>query len=131
MAVGIPAQAHQCGCRNHATSECKFKTTTCDRYSKVGHIAPICRSGSKSNKKPATRKTKWVATTEPSHTLGSQEHLCVISNKSTAPYKVQLEVKEKLLTMEVAAVYLVLESAVESLLSSSELQPSNIILKFR
>lgn len=74
-----------------------------------------------------------MATTEPSHTRDNQEeYLCVINNKSTTPYKVQLEVKGKPLTMEVdtgAAVSLAPESAVESLLSASELQPSNVILK--
>ena len=75
---------------------------TYDRCGKVGHIVPVCRSGSKFNKKTVTRKTKWVATTEPSHVQHSQkEYLCVISNQSTAPYKGQLEVKGKLLTMEV------------------------------
>ena len=136
LAVGTPVQARpcgRCGRRNHNSSECKFKTATCDRCGKVGHIAPVCRSVPRANKRTFTRKTKWVATTEPSQPQDNQEeYLYVISNKSTAPYKVQLEVKGKPLTMEVdtgAAVSLAPESAVESLLSSSELLPSNVILK--
>ena len=74
LAVSPPVQARPCSrCSrgNHAPSECKFKTATCHKCGKVGHIAPVCHSGSKSSKKGVTKKTKWVTTTEPESTQTS------------------------------------------------------------
>ena len=74
MAVSAPAAAasrsHPCGrCvrGNHDPGACHYRTTTCHRYGKVGHIVPVCHS--KASGKPSrlpTKKTKWLsATTEP------------------------------------------------------------------
>ena len=67
LAVDAPALAKpcgRCGRGNHDKQECKFKTATCHKCGKVGHITPVCRS--KPQGKPfrgPTRKTKSVAST--------------------------------------------------------------------
>ena len=118
---------------------------------RVGHITPACRS--KAAGKPtrgSTRKTKWlssttepaplpeVPTTQPDDSAESadetvEESLFVIRDTpSSPPYHVELHVNDQPLTMEVdtgAAVSLAPESAVAALLSSAELQPTNIVLK--
>ena len=94
----------------------------------------MCRS--KPQGKPSrgpTRKTKWVATTEPDQTSDSPEgSIYVIKDQSSPPYRTELQVNGQPLTMEVdtgAVVSLAPESAIVSLLSSAELQPTNILLK--
>ena len=65
-------------------------------------------------------------------TTSQVEPLLVIQNRSMPPYRVQLEVGGKPLTMEVdmgAAVSLAPESAVTSLFSTHQLLPSSVILK--
>ena len=135
LAVDAPARlCGRCGRGNHDKKNCKFKSATCHKCGKVGHIAPVCRS-----KQPGkhlqgqARKTKWVSSAEPDQTSDSQEEsLFVVQNKSSPPYKAELQVNGEPLTMEVdtgAAVSLAPESAVASLLSSTTLQPTSIILK--
>ena len=74
IVVNAPAAAasrsHPCGrcvSGNHDPGACRYRTTTCHKYGKVGHIAPVCHS--KTSGKPSrlpTKKTKWLsATTEP------------------------------------------------------------------
>ena len=94
-------------------------------------ITTPCRS---STRKPhqVAKKTKWVASESNEATTSQVEPLLVIQNRSTPPYRVQLEVGGKPLTMEVdtgAAVSLAPESAVTSLLSTHQLLPSSVILK--
>ena len=136
----------RCGRGNHAAGECKFRNATCHKCGKVGHIAPVCRSKPQSTNsgnthKGPTRQTKWLATTdstdtttEPNHSPTTPEPLLVVHNtsSSTPPYKVELKVNGQPLLMEVdtgASVSLVPESAIPSLLPSTQLQPTNIVLK--
>lgn len=115
----------------------------------VRHISPVCHS--KASEKPSrspAKKTKWLnATTEPAP-LSEQNMtedvdvtephaetepiVFVIRNRSSPPYCVELKVSDRPLTLEVdtgAAVSLVPELAVSSLLSSMELQPTDVVLK--
>lgn len=133
LAVETPAPARpcgRCGRGKHSPSECKFKTAMCDKCGKIGHIAPACRS--RTRKLQVATKTKWVASESAEAIAHQEEQLFVIQNRSTPPYRVQLEVGGKPLTMEVdtgAAVSLAPESAVTSLLSTHPLLPSSVILK--
>lgn len=136
----------RCGRGNHDKQGCRFRNATCHKCGKVGHIAPVCRSsvrpasGVKPYRGPA-RKTKWLRadpspdsqvnlTTHPA--TEATETLFVIKDQSSPPYLVSLKVNGQPLTMEVdtgAAVSLAPESAVEALLPSVQLQPSNVTLK--
>ena len=155
LAVETPARQNRpcgrCGRGNHDKSVCKFRNATCHKCGKVGHIAPVCRS--KAAGKPTrgpTRKTKWLSTTteptplpeepttEPDDSAESadetvEESLFVVRDTSSSPpYRVELQVNDQPLTMEVdtgAACSLVPESAVATLLTSAELQPTNVVLK--
>ena len=121
----------RCGRGNHNASECRFKTATCHKCAKVGHIAPTCRSGQK--KPQPAKNTRWVDSTQPClSTPCGEEPLFVVRDRSSPPYRVQLEVLGKSLTMEVdtgAAVSLAPESVVSSLLSATPPLPSSVILK--
>ena len=134
LAVNAAAKCGWCGRGNHDKKDCKFKSATCHKCGKVGHIAPVCRS-KQPGKHPrgSAKKTKWVSSTEADQTSDSpEESLFVIHNKSSPPYKAELQVNGKSLSMEVdtgAAVSLAPESAIASLLSSTTLQPTSIILK--
>ena len=80
----------------------------------MGHIAPVCRSktSGKSPKAP-TRKTKWLTTSDSADsdsasdcppdnsTEKEPQQLFVVSDRSSPPYKVRLEVKGHPLEMEV------------------------------
>ena len=85
------------------------------------------------NPSPDSRTDVTTPTTTTTTTpLEATEHLFVIKDKTTPPYLVSLKVNGQPLTMEVdtgAAVSLVTESAVEALLPSVQLQPSNVTLK--
>ena len=135
LAVDAPAKpCGQCGRGNHDQKDCKFRSATCHKCGKIGHIAPVCRSKQPGkHPKGQAKKTKWVSSTEPDQTSDSQEEsLFVVQNKSSPPYKAELEVNGQPLTMEVdtgAAVSLAPESAVASLLTHSTLQPTGVILK--
>ena len=135
----------RCGRGNHSKHECKFRNAVRHKLSKVGHIAPVCRSkiSGKSPKAP-TRRAKWLTTDDSADsdsasdsppdqdTAEEPQPLFVITNKSSPPYKVKLEVNGHPLEMEVdtgAAVSLAPESAVAALLATTQLQPSNIVLK--
>jgi hypothetical protein len=50
----IKKPCYRCG-RKHSESECKFKSATCHKCGKSGHIAPVCRS--KPTTKPDSRST--------------------------------------------------------------------------
>ena len=121
----------RCGRGNHDKNDCKFKSATCHKCGKVGHIAPVCRTkGSGRRFKRPAKNTKWVTATPDAD--APEEHLYVINSKSSPPYRVELQVNNHPIAMEVdtgAAVTLVPESAVASLLSTSQLQPTNVILK--
>ena len=67
----------RCGHGNHDKNDCKFKSATCHKCGKVGHIAPVCRSkvAGRRFKGPA-KKTKWVTSTPDAD--ASEEHLYVI-----------------------------------------------------
>ena len=69
----------------------------------------------------------------PDQTTDKQkEHLFVVKNRSSPPYKVELGVSGQQLTMEVdtgSAVSIAPEAAVTSLLSSLQLRPTSIVLK--
>ena len=124
----------RCGRGNHDQNDCKFKSAKCHKCGKVGHIAPVCRSKASGRRHSGpTKKTKWVSTTPAvSNEDSSEENLYVIQSKSSPPYRVELQVSGHKLDMEVdtgAAVSLAPESAVASLISTAELQPSNVILK--
>ena len=135
LAVDAPAKpCGRCGRGNHDQKDCKFRSATCHKCGKIGHIAPVCRSKQPGkHPKGQAKKTKWVSSTEPDQTSDSQEEsLFVVQNKSSPPYKAELEVNGQPLTMEVdtgAAVSLAPESAVASLLTHSTLQPTGVILK--
>ena len=120
----------RCGRGKHSPAECKFKSATCHKCGKVGHIAPACRS-KKNFKSP--QKAQWVDSSEPSTptTASLEEPLYVINHHSSPPYRVQLQVQGTPLTMEVdtgAAVSLAPESAVAPFLTSSKLLPSTVVL---
>ena len=124
----------RCGRGNHDKRDCKFKTATCHKCGKVGHIAPVCRS--KPSGKPPRgpfRKTRWLSTTDLDRSPDNREEaLFVIRDRSSHPYQVELQVNGHPLTMEVdtgAAVSLAPESAIASLLHSAKLCPTNIVLK--
>ena len=134
-----------CGHGNHSKHECKFRNTTCHKCGKgkVGHIALVCRSKtSRKSLKAPTRKTRWVTTADSadSDTASSDcppdnstdqepQPLFVVSAGFSPPYKVKLEVNGRPLEMEVDTVSLAPESAVATLLSTTPLQPSNVVLK--
>ena len=150
--AGSGGTCSRCGRSNHDKRECKFRNATCHKCGKVGHLAPACRSsgkpagGGKLHRGP-DKKTKWLGvdpspdsradlttptTTTTTTPLEATEHLFVIKDKTSPPYLVSLKVNGQPLTMEVdtgAAVSLATESAVEALLPSVQLQPSNITLK--
>ena len=106
----------RCGCGNHSKYECKFQNATCQKCGKgkVDHIAPVCRSKTswKSPKTP-TRKTKWLTKSDsadsdsasdcpPDNSTDKEpQPLFVVSDRSSPPYKVKLEVNGHPLEMEV------------------------------
>lgn len=151
MAVQTPVpRCGRCGRGNHDKSECKFRNATCHKCWKVGHIAPMCRSKAshqrpvsatnRSKPKPAnyvgatpdTTNSTGDTTTEPNGATPQTEALFVVRDQVTSPYIVEVKVNGHPLTMEVdsgAAVSLATEAAVAPLLSSVQLQPSNMVLK--
>ena len=127
-------RAH-CGCGNHDQSECKFHNAKCHECWKVGHIVPVCRSRVSASKpqKSTPRSTKWVDTTtdsEPKVGPSQSEPLFVVRDRVTPPYLVEVKVNGLPLQMEVdsgAAVSLATETAVASLLSTTELQSTDTV----
>ncbi len=135
----------RCGRGNHSKHECKFRNATCHKCGKVGHIVPVCRSKtSGKSPKASTRRAKWLTTADSADSDSASDcppdqatdeepqPLFVVSDKASPPYKVKLEVNGHPLEMEVdtgAAVSLAPESAVATLLSTTQLQSSNIVLK--
>ena len=139
----------RCGRGKHDKSTCRFKNATCHHCGKTGHIAPVCRSKAAGKpRKGTTGKANWLSvpstpgpaslpeqptTEQTSDPVGSTpQHLFVVQNKASPPYHVELQVNGHPLQMEVdtgAAVSLAPESAVAALLPSSELQPSDVVLK--
>ena len=94
--------------------------------------------------KVSTRRAKWLATADSADSDSASDcppdqatdeepqPLFVVSDKASPPYKVKLEVNGHPLEMEVdtgAAVSLAPESAVATLLSTTQLQSSNIVLR--
>ena len=134
MNVATPAAKKlcgRCGRGNHDQNDCKFKSATCHKCEKIGHIAPVCHS-KVSGRRPQVpaKKTKWVSSTP--NKESSELLLYVIKSKSPPPYRVELQVNNHPIIMEVdtgAAVSLAPESAVASLLSTFSLQPTNVVLK--
>lgn len=99
--------------------------------SKVGHIAPVCRSKPKPEKE-RTHHAKWVIPTDPPDSSDNVEPLLVVRNSSSRPYKVELWVNGQPVTMEVdtgAGVSIAPESLMETLQPPVELQKTNIVLK--
>ena len=149
LAVDAPARnCSRCGRGNHDKGVCKFRNATCHYCGKVGHIAPACRS--KAAGKPARgrpKKTKWLSsTTEPAPfskenvtspsegaAESTEEQLLVVRDKSSAPpYRVEFEVNGRPLKMEVdtgAALSVAPESAIGALLPSTQLEPTNVVLR--
>ena len=124
-----------------------MRNATYHKCGKVGHTTPVCRSktSGKSPKAP-TRRAKWLTTVDSADSDSASDcppdqatdeepqPLLVVSDKAspTCIYKVKLDVNGHPLEMEVdtgAAVSLALESAVATLLSTTQLQSSNTILK--
>ena len=76
--------------------------------------------------------TKWVDSTTDSEPCPQVEPLFVVQDKVTPPYSVEVQVNGLPLHMEVdsgAAVSLATETAVASLLTTTELHPSDTVLK--
>ena len=135
MAVDAHASVKPCGRYgrgNHDKAACKFRNAICHKCGKVGHIAPVCRSKAtgKPPRGPFSQESK-VQSDDSAET--AEEYLFMVQEKSsTPPYHVEFQVNNQSLTMEVdtgAAVSLAPESAVAALLPSSELQPTNVVLK--
>ena len=90
-----------CGHGLHSANECRFKEATCHICSKVGHIAPVCRS--KSNKFSMGQANKSahyvlaVADGESSNTGCLEEPLFVITKRSnsTCPYEVEIQINKQ------------------------------------
>ena len=81
---------------------------------------------------PACPDSQADLTTPTTTELEATEPLFVIKDQTSPPYQVSLKVDGQPLTMEVdtgTAVSLTTESAVEALLPSVQLQPSNVTLK--
>lgn len=114
-----------CGRSNHPEHECRFKTATCHKCGKVGHIKPICTSP-----KPTSNRTHYVDT----GSVLEEEPIFVVRDrgKSSQPYQVELAINGQPLHMEVdtgAAVSLAPESSLTSVLPDATLRKTGVTLK--
>ena len=137
----IKKPCYRCG-RKHSESECKFKSATCHKCGKPGHIAPVCRSKPLTHdprpQGPPTKKTgkpkggtKWVGT----DSTDTDDPLAMFTLNGPSPQPpivVTMEVWGKSVAMEVdtgATVSVISEEAYQALFPDQLLQTCTMALK--
>ena len=112
---------YRCGKKNHSAANCHFKDAVCNHCQKKDHLAKICRhrlAQQLTEKKQTTKQQKrganWVHRHSQDSEDGSDEDLPLyqVSNKSSHPITVDLEINKKKLTIEIdtgAAVSIISE----------------------
>ena len=138
---------YRCGRGSHSPTECRFREATCHHCNKKGHIAPVCRSKTKEQKrtskctgghKQGQHRANHVHEDAPSLVLdtsassGDEYHLHLMDECSSHPITVDVFVNRRPLSMEVdtgAAVSIISENTRQTLFAGLKLHRTILCLK--
>ena len=93
---------YRCGAK-HAPAECRFKDVDCHYCGKKGHIAKVCHSKTRDQKRPQrnAQTTHQVKPDDASDSEFSIYHTTTTDRVATKPYTVTVQIDRKDLTMEI------------------------------
>ena len=142
--MGKPEKPHKpcyhCGKSNHTATQFKFREATCHKCLKKGHIASVCKSGqtnpNNKGRRPNARqrdRTQWIdCDVNPEQDEDNDLPICRVSNPSSYPITVELQVNKKNLLMEVdmgASVSVISMKTYKKLFPNISLNASTVRLK--
>ena len=143
-AMGKPEKPHKpcyrCGKSNHTATQCKFREATCHKCQRKGHIASVCKSvqtnpnneGRRPNARPRDRTQRIDCDANPEQDEDNDLPICRVSNPSSHPITVELQVNKKILLMEVdtgASVSVISMNTYKKLFPNTSLNASTLRLK--
>ena len=128
---------YRCGKTGHVSDHCRFREATCHSCGKIGHISPVCRSRRKERGAQPTRKEKEKPK-ETNHLVAADSAsddsplFTLRDSNSHPPISFKLKLDGTDIDMELdtgAAMSLISEATRDSLFSTVELRPSDVVLR--
>ena len=132
----VATACYRCGGK-HSPAECRFKDTDCHYCGKKGHIAKVCHSKARDQKKPQKKTQESTHQVKQDDSSDSEFNLYHTSANlvATKPYTVTVQINRKDLSMEIdsGATFSIISNSTYKTLwpgtSGPKLRPANVPLK--